>query len=427
MSVNGLQSFSMPNKGDCNVDGSITMADANMVVNYFLASDKSSITGIDLVAADVNGDGYITMADANAIVNIFLGNQDIKFYPTVSRVSLTNLTSFYVTAKCGKDIYFAEDPVTFTKDETTSPVSYRSETKYYWPSEGKLDFYAFAPAAGTTITRTDSTHFSVTPAATPSAQEDFIYGVVRQQDKTTGGTGVALNFHHAMSNVVIQLKNKSDYMDFTVANVSIGYILPTGTFHPVYKTAAGSEVGFCTNGTNISNVTDASKNGYYNYGYYIAPGAWTASGTRTSYTQAAVTTSYTSTTATTALPADMILVPQALENAGAYSAATPDSPFDGACITVQLKIQDAQGHYLAGTADAPVTAMWPLAATQWLPGHKYTYILDLAGGGYYATNHDNDVDLDPILENAEIFFLTPTVDEWIDAPGINVQAPVPAP
>ncbi len=59
-------------KGDANGDGSITMADANMVVNYFLASDKSMVTGIDTDAADVNGDGFITMADANQIVNMFL-------------------------------------------------------------------------------------------------------------------------------------------------------------------------------------------------------------------------------------------------------------------------------------------------------------------------------------------------------------------
>ena len=70
MSVNGLQSFSMPNKGDCNIDGSITMADANMVVNYFLATDKPE--DFDTTAADVNGDGDITMADANQIVNMFL-------------------------------------------------------------------------------------------------------------------------------------------------------------------------------------------------------------------------------------------------------------------------------------------------------------------------------------------------------------------
>jgi hypothetical protein len=59
--------------GDVNGDGNITMADANAVVNYFLADDKSGITNFNVNAADVNGDDGITMADANAIVNMFLG------------------------------------------------------------------------------------------------------------------------------------------------------------------------------------------------------------------------------------------------------------------------------------------------------------------------------------------------------------------
>ncbi len=59
--------------GDVNGDGSITMADANMVVNYFLSTDPSSIANFNVAAADVNGDKAITMADANQIVNIFLG------------------------------------------------------------------------------------------------------------------------------------------------------------------------------------------------------------------------------------------------------------------------------------------------------------------------------------------------------------------
>ena len=59
--------------GDVNGDGSITMADANMVVNYFLATDPSSIANFNVNAADVNGDKAITMADANQIVNMFLG------------------------------------------------------------------------------------------------------------------------------------------------------------------------------------------------------------------------------------------------------------------------------------------------------------------------------------------------------------------
>ena len=62
---------------DVDGDGFITMADANLVVNYFLATDKSTIN-INLEAANVNGDTddegkpSITMADANQIVNMFL-------------------------------------------------------------------------------------------------------------------------------------------------------------------------------------------------------------------------------------------------------------------------------------------------------------------------------------------------------------------
>ena len=61
--------------GDVNGDGSMTMADANAVVNYFLADDKSGITNFNVDAANVNGDDGITMADANAIVNMYLGAQ----------------------------------------------------------------------------------------------------------------------------------------------------------------------------------------------------------------------------------------------------------------------------------------------------------------------------------------------------------------
>lgn len=60
-------------KGDVNHDGSVTMADANLVVNYFLANDKTTFVNFDKIVADVNGDGDVSMADANSIVNIFLG------------------------------------------------------------------------------------------------------------------------------------------------------------------------------------------------------------------------------------------------------------------------------------------------------------------------------------------------------------------
>ena len=62
-------------QGDVNTDGSITMADANMVVNYFLSNNNEEETpsDIDMSVADINVDGQVTMADANIIVNTYLG------------------------------------------------------------------------------------------------------------------------------------------------------------------------------------------------------------------------------------------------------------------------------------------------------------------------------------------------------------------
>ena len=61
-------------KGDANGDDAISMADANAVVNYFLAKGTSQFIddNFDENAADVNNDGQVTMADANQIVNMFL-------------------------------------------------------------------------------------------------------------------------------------------------------------------------------------------------------------------------------------------------------------------------------------------------------------------------------------------------------------------
>ena len=70
--VGSLKTVRISHLGDVNNDGAITMADANAVVNYFLATDKPSDFDVD--NANVNGDTdnngkpAITMADANQIV-----------------------------------------------------------------------------------------------------------------------------------------------------------------------------------------------------------------------------------------------------------------------------------------------------------------------------------------------------------------------
>ena len=65
------KNFNIRMLSDCNGDDAVTMADANAIVNYFLATDKPE--DFDTTAADVNKDGSVTMADANQVVNMFLG------------------------------------------------------------------------------------------------------------------------------------------------------------------------------------------------------------------------------------------------------------------------------------------------------------------------------------------------------------------
>lgn len=60
--------------GDVNGDKSVTMADANAIVNYYLTEDKTTVNGFNAQAANVNGDDDITMADANAVVNMYLNS-----------------------------------------------------------------------------------------------------------------------------------------------------------------------------------------------------------------------------------------------------------------------------------------------------------------------------------------------------------------
>lgn len=274
--------------------------------------------------------------------------------------------------------------------------------KYYWPSSTNLDFYAWAPAD-----QSDSyASILVTVASEAASQIDLVYGKtldwgkVALQTGTPDGhridgssvQGVTINFRHAESKVVIQLKNSNSNLKITASNATIGNVSGSGTF-------AIAEAN--TDTQNSTTITSG----------------WSSLGAATASYSQDITPDVFSTA--TQAGAEMILIPQTLTNAGVYnnagSAAVGD-PFNGAYITVKLKIQNsADNNYIVGAESGVneyVTALFPLPATTWVPGKKYTYTVDLAGGGYYPTNQDTDEDLDPILEGAEIKFVTVTVDNW---------------
>jgi len=301
----------------------------------------------------------------------------------------------FATETSTTNIYFSEDD--FTWDGTSS---YTSSTKHYWPSSGSLDFYAYAKNGSSTISHTGDTKvFVITPAAAAANQSDFVFANTNGKSKSTSASGVVLNFRHAMSKVTIKIKNSDAYLTATVKDVTLGYIDDKGTY-----TYSGS-----VSGTN-TDTKDASLLKFADWANTDA--------TKTSYVQTATTTSYTSATEATALPTPFILVPHTLTTATAYSAATEGSAFNGANVKVELKLQNTKNNaYIIGGAEAYETAMWNLPAGSWEPGKHYIYTVDVAGGGYYPTNHDSDEDLDPILEGAVIKFISVTVDDWTDFDG----------
>lgn len=356
----------------------------------------------------------LALASCSNDETVAVNNNDpdaISFRPQVSGVTRAlNITTdalqsqgFNVTAiiNGGSTAYFTGADYTWN----STANAYTCTTKHYWPSEGSLDFYAYSPISdtyvgtGKQIEKTDYKTFIVTPSTTPADQVDLVYANTNAKTKGTDGKVSTLNFRHAESNIVIQLKNTSTDLKFTVNNVAIGYILPTAQF-----AYTGS-----TDGTTPVTNTDAAA------GYYLT-GWGTPSGTRTSYSQEAETKAYAAGASATPLSSNMILIPQTIVAATTYvgGEGTDKNEFHGAYISVELKIQDSSDHYIVGTSSTYVTAMWPLTTITWLPGHKYTYTVDLKGGGYYLTNHDDNADLDPILEGAEIMFANVTVDGWTE-------------
>ena len=133
----------------------------------------------------------------------------------------------------------------------------------------------------------------------------------------------------------------------------------------------------------------------------------------------------TPSTTTTDEDLNMILIPQTLTAATAYASTTAGAKPNGSYIALKMVIKNNTdaGETVADATANGKWAMWPIGGYNWEPGKKYTYTIDLAGGGYYETNQDTDADLDPILEGAEIKFASVTVDGWTDvekSPAVNL-------
>ena len=316
--------------------------------------------------------------------------------------------------------YFPE--TNFTWNGTTS--SYTSEDKYYWPSSGALNFYAWSTSIAAQVTHSATTKiFAVVPASLSSAttaagQTDLVFantnnkakaGTYAEGAKKYGADGVPINFRHAESKVIVKIKNSNPNLKFTIGNVAIGNLYGSGTF-----TYSGGNTGANTDGSGTLSFSDWATSGDRNVSYSL---------TMTSSESYNVLNGTTDAKNIVSTDNEMILIPQALTVATEYASSSAGAAFNGAFITVALKIQNTTNNaYIVGDGETYVTALWPLPTGTWNPGYKYTYTVDVAGGGYFTTNQTGtDEKLDPILDGAEIRFVNVTVDTWADGSNEDVE------
>ena len=327
----------------------------------------------------------------------------VKGVTRAADISSDNLTSFVVNAKqSGGSISYFDNGV-FNKSGSV----FVSESKYYWPASGSLDFYAYSPSGNAQVNYSGYKTFTVTPSTTIADQVDFVFAATKEKDKAScGASGVTLNFRHTGAKIACNVKNSSTTLKFDVYGWKVGYICPAATF------------------TFSDANTDGNNDGS---GTTLTLPQW---GSRTA---ASIGTEYESTfslnqigqSGATSLDGQMILIPQAITAASGYATGSVGANLNGTYIAVKLKIRnnDSAGTIIAADGENAFWAIWPIGGYNWEPGKKYTYTIDLAGGGYYETNKDSDTDLDAILEGAEIKFASVSVDGWSDvekSPAVNL-------
>lgn len=293
------------------------------------------------------------------------------------------LTSFNVTAfQTGTTTSPYIDNVTFT-----GPDTYNSSPKYYWPTYN-LDFYAWSAhsSAGdgsTQINRSAYNTFTVTPTTDAATQADFVFAYSGNVGKAAT---IPLTFTHKESRIVVKVWNSAANLSFSVTGWRLGFIDPTGQY---------------TYDTGWDATTTANADKVYTSDF--------------SSSAVAVNTNVAKGSAI-ALTGAQILIPQTLTKATAYAnSGTPASgdKVNGSYIAIQYT---ATNTTTSTQAQATVWGIWPLAGT-WEAGKQYTYVIDIADGGYYETNNDSDANLDEVFEGAYIKFASVTVTDWTDGTG----------
>ena len=176
------------------------------------------------------------------------GNTPIKLKTFVGKsvkateTKTDNLTAFQMTAYTTSAAF----PGTASTDEPTpfiasqivsrtgesSPYSWPYTGPQYWPEGKKVSFFAYAPTTGVTYAAPAAAGwpgFTYTVAAEAS-QADLVVAQRTSQDATSNNGSVALNFNHALSQILFSAKCANADFTAVVKTIELSGIQNAGTY-----------------------------------------------------------------------------------------------------------------------------------------------------------------------------------------------------
>lgn len=233
----------------------------------------------------------------------------------------------------GTDAYFEDLTASYSLTQNGTKLWSTSDVQY-WPLAGSLDFYAYSPAsAGLTIASGGVSAESYTITTAAQMTTDLCYASASVADCANHPDSVPLTFSHALSQVVFRVK-------------AAGY----------YSTASS---------TVTLSMTSLALKGIYSVGD-LNQGTWENLGSEHNYTLSGTPTELTYNGSNQPETVDVcayLFLPQELG--------------PNAAISVGYNIVQRVSGTDYTLENTPVTIPLGSSLTQWEPGKKYIYTLNI--------------------------------------------------